>query len=133
MTELLAPVSPGELLDKITILRIKQQRFTDPVKRQFVEVELQRLQASWRQSQLGNAAIDTLVTQLQIVNEQLWDIEDELRSLESQHDFGERFIHQARQVYITNDRRAALKLQINQLLGSELIEQKEHPQYSSSQ
>ena len=128
-TDLQIPVSPGELLDKLTILQIKRERFTDPVKRGFVVYELQALNSVWTNSQLSNQTIEDVVVQLKQVNEQLWDIEDELRQLEADKEFSERFIYQARQVYITNDRRAALKLEINQLLGAKIVEHKQHPGY----
>jgi hypothetical protein len=123
------PVSWGELLDKITILRIKKERLADPEKRRNVLRELTVLEAAWR----GRGAVDgdlaELAEQLHGVNEALWDIEDEIRDCERRRDFGERFIELARQVYRTNDRRAALKYRVNGLLGSDIIEEKAYHAY----
>jgi hypothetical protein len=123
------PVSVGELLDKITILRIKFDRLQDPKQRQNVAHELQLLETI-AQSQLESRADYTsLMNQLQAVNAKLWDIEEGKRDCERRKVFDEHFIQLARSVYIENDRRAALKRSLNVLLGSEILEEKSYAQY----
>jgi uncharacterized protein YukE len=123
------PVSWGELLDKITILRIKKERIQDSGKRGNVLRELSVLEAAW-QGRGGSAGeLDELAEQLRSVNEALWEIEDEIRDCERRRDFGDRFIALARQVYRTNDRRADLKYRVNRLLGSEIVEEKTYHAY----
>lgn len=120
---LLAPVSWGELVDKITILEIKAARIADPAKLANIRHELQAL------TQVRDAkgiAPPALVSELRRVNEQLWDIEDLIRECEERGDFGPAFVALARSVYKTNDRRAALKRQINDAMGSELVEEKSY-------
>lgn len=123
------PVSWGELLDKITILDIKNERIGDAAKRANVARELSALNgvvASHGPLPEGAAA---LIDDLRSVNAALWDIEDEIRDCERQADFGARFVELARAVYHTNDRRAAVKRQLNDLLGSELVEEKSYQPY----
>lgn len=129
MTELLAPVSPGELCDKITILRIKAQRIADPAKLANVRHELQVLESAWSASGLTNAAVEAEIAQLHEVNARLWDIEDEIRECERRADFGAQFIRLARAVYIENDERAAIKKRINVGLGASLVEEKSYANY----
>jgi Family of unknown function (DUF6165) len=126
MKEILVPVSPGELLDKITILRIKAARLRDPAGLAHVRHELALLEEAWRDS--GAAATDLAAEEagLARVNEQLWVIEDEIRDEERARRFGERFIELARAVYLTNDERAAIKKRINTLLGSSIVEEKSY-------
>ena len=117
------PVSWGELLDKITILEIKQARIASPEARANVDLEHRQLRA------VGAAALDEpevarLFAALRRVNEALWEIEDAIREEEARSRFGAEFIRLARSVYRRNDERAALKRRINALLGSELIEEK---------
>ena len=122
----MVPVSWGELLDKITILEIKAARMTDVAKRTNVVTELTLL------SDIASAArpqVADLTADLKAVNEALWDIEDEIRDKELAQAFDARFIELARAVYVTNDRRAALKRQINQALGSRLVEEKNYKPY----
>jgi Flp pilus assembly protein TadD len=126
---LLVEVAPGELLDKITILQIKSERITDPAKLRNVHAELRAL-AGPRESLGQSAALAELTAQLKAVNERLWDIEDEIRLCERARDFGPRFIELARSVYVTNDRRAAVKRAINELLNSHLVEEKSYADYS---
>lgn len=128
---ILVPVSWGELLDKITILEIKQERLGDPVKRANVTAELQAL-AEVRDggAALPDAAL-SLIDELRSVNTELWVIEDDIRLCEAAGDFGVRFIQLARSVYFTNDRRAALKRRLNVLLDSELIEEKSYQDYGA--
>lgn len=121
----LAPVSWGELLDKITILEIKAERITDPAARANVGRELQLLRqvAAPVMAQPGLAP---LLDDLRRVNAALWRIEDDIRACEAASDFGAGFIELARSVYLTNDERSAIKRRINDLLRSELIEEKYH-------
>lgn len=123
------PVSWGELFDKITILEIKQQRIDDTSKLTNINLELEALQEVCRGVQLPGQELDELVAELRSVNESLWDIEDDIRSCERSGDFSNRFIQLARSVYRTNDLRAELKLKINRLLGSELVEEKSYETY----
>ena len=129
MKDLLVPVSPGELLDKITILRIKMARIQDAGKLANVKLELALLEATWRDG--GAAAHDVAPDEraLQDVNERLWDIEDRIRDKEARQTFDRDFIELARAVYMCNDERAAIKKRINMQLGSRLIEEKSYKQY----
>ena len=122
-------IAPGELIDKITILQIKSARMTDSQKLKNVRVELDCLTRSRDEAISGDRQLDALTTQLKEVNEKLWDIEDNIRRCEQQRDFGDTFIELARSVYQSNDRRAAIKKQINLLLGSHLVEEKEYVEY----
>lgn len=123
------PVSPGELIDKITILEIKQEKIKDQTKLGNINYELKLLAETWRQQNLESATIRKLRDQLRAVNEQLWNIEDEIRLHEAREEFDEHFIELARSVYQNNDWRAELKKQINLSLGSQLIEEKSYQQY----
>ena len=131
MTSLLIPASVGELIDKITILEIKRERITDSAKHQNIQRELLALMAVVEQQQLGypSGALANLGRELSAVNQQLWMIEDDIRACERQGDFGARFIELARAVYHRNDERAAIKRQINELCGSELVEEKSYAAY----
>jgi hypothetical protein len=122
-------IAPGELIDKLTILEIKSERITDAAKRQHVGTELALLLEARDRAMPGPAELARLAAELKAVNEALWGIEDEIRLRERDEDFGPRFITLARSVYRTNDRRAALKRQINELLGSQLIEEKSYACY----
>ena len=122
-------IAPGELIDKITILEIKSERIADAGKLANVRLELQVL-AETRDAALPvSDALTRLIADLKRVNETLWQIEDDIRDCERAGDFGPRFIQLARDVYITNDRRAALKRDINVLLGSRLVEEKSYQPY----
>jgi len=123
---LLIPASPGELLDKISILEIKAERITALGKRENVLHELQLLQAVRAKSVPDSRDLDRYYASLKAVNRELWDIEDALRDLERKKAFGEIFIEWARSVYRTNDKRSALKQDINRLLGSEIFEEKSY-------
>lgn len=129
MKDLLVAVSPGELLDKITILRIKVARIQDAGKLANVKLELALLEATWRDC--GGAGHDVAPDEraLQAVNERLWDIEDRIRDKEAKQTFDRDFIELARSVYVCNDERAAIKKRINMQLGSRLIEEKAYKQY----
>jgi len=125
--EVVVPVSPGELLDKITILEIKAERFTDEAKLANVRRELSRLRE--QAERLNNADLPRLTAELRKVNEQLWEVEDDIRRCEAEGDFGPRFIELARSVYRLNDHRAAVKREINLALGSELVEEKGYAEW----
>ena len=129
MKELLVPLSPGELLDKITILRIKVARIQDAAKLANVKRELSLLEKTWKES--GAAAHDVALDEraLENVNERLWDIEDRIREKEARQTFDRDFIELARAVYICNDERAAIKKRINLQLGSSLVDEKSYKQY----
>lgn len=127
--ELLAPISPGELLDKLTILEIKATRITDQEKLAHVHYELGILTKLWDEAELDSPKVSQLRASLREVNESLWAVEDDIRTLESQGDFGDAFIALARSVYFTNDRRATIKREINQALGSDLVEEKSYADY----
>lgn len=127
--ELLIPVSPGELLDKLTILDIKLERIGDAGKLVNVRREHELLSRVWESSDLASEEIDALRGQLLEVNKTLWDIEDGIREQERLMDFGERFVELARSVYFRNDERAAIKKRINQALGSQIVEEKSYREY----
>jgi hypothetical protein len=129
MKELLAPVSPGELLDKITILRIKSARIDDAAKLANVRHELAVLQQTWDEAIGRNAGIEAEERALETVNTRLWDIEDRIRDEEAAQNFGTRFIELARAVYVENDERARIKKRINQALGSAIVEEKSYRPY----
>ncbi len=128
-TVLQVEVSAGELVDKITILEIKAERIADPVKLANVHRELRSLTAARSEAIESSAELDELTAELRRINELLWEIEDDIRDCERRRDFGERFIELARAVYRTNDRRAGAKRSINELLGSELVEEKDYAEY----
>jgi hypothetical protein len=122
-------ISPGELIDKITILEIKSARMSDAAKLANVRHELGVLAAA-RDSQIKPSGdLDRLTRDLKTVNETLWEIEDDIRSCERARDFGKAFVELARSVYINNDRRAELKRKINDLLGAALVEEKSYEAY----
>jgi hypothetical protein len=123
---LLAPISAGELIDKITILGIKLTHIDDPTKRANVERELSLLTELRASQGLNGAAIDATMKELREVNESLWVVEDRLREHEARGDFGPEFITLARKVYVTNDRRAALKKSIDRITGSSITEEKSY-------
>jgi hypothetical protein len=123
---LTCPVSAGELIDKITILEIKLERIADEAKRANVRRELELLRAARPTSIAPSAALRKLETELKAVNGRLWEIENEVRMLEAAGDFGAQFIALARSVYKENDNRAALKRQINEMLGSPIVEEKSY-------
>ena len=129
MAELMVPISPGELIDKITILEIKSQRMTDAAKLHNVRTELALLTDTWRASPFAATDISAEWDALREVNGRLWDIEDRIRDQERDGAFDEVFIGLARAVYVTNDERAAVKKTINTKLGSTLVEEKSYADY----
>ena len=124
------PMSPGELLDKITILEIKSERMDDEAKLANVRRELELLNATWSEAVTPDETIDRLHAELKSINEQLWEIEDDIRDKERVKEFDERFIELARAVYFTNDKRAAAKKALNVHLGSQIVEEKSYQDYS---
>jgi hypothetical protein len=129
MSEIKVPVSPGELLDKITILRIKAQRMRDAEKLNNVRLELQALEQTWGASSYAKLDIAADIDALLKVNERLWVIEDDIRDKERAQAFDARFIELARAVYFENDERAAIKRRININLGSRIVEEKSYARY----
>jgi hypothetical protein len=126
---ILAPVSAGELIDKITILRVKASRIGDAAKEVNVKAELALLEETAARELPQSPELDDLVAQLTEINAALWDVEDGKRDCERRQDFGPAFVELARRVYIDNDRRAAVKRQINTLAGSEIVEEKSYKPY----
>jgi len=129
MNDVLVPISPGELLDKITILRIKAARITDPAKVGNVRLELSLLETTWRDSGCAAANIGADERALHDVNERLWDVEDRIREKEAVQTFDRDFIELARAVYICNDERATIKKRVNLALGSRIVEEKSYKPY----
>lgn len=122
-------VAPGELIDKITILELKQEHISDAAKLANVRHELDVLTKARDMAMPASAALDQLAAELKQVNAALWRIEDDIRDCERAKDFGPTFIELARAVYMTNDRRATVKRAINDLLGSSIVEEKSYAAY----
>jgi len=129
MENIFVPVSPGEVLDKITILEIKSERIQDEAKLQNVRRELALLKETWAQSVVEDKTIRRLHDELKDINGALWDIEDAIRDEERSQRFKQRFIELARNVYFTNDRRSRVKKELNLHLGSEIVEEKSYQTY----
>lgn len=130
MEQILVPVSPGEVLDKITILEIKSERMSDPAKLKNVRRELELLSETWSKRVSADEVVRSLHAELKSINESLWEIEDDIRDKERAREFDDRFIELARSVYVTNDRRAAAKKALNEHLGSDIVEEKSYQDYS---
>lgn len=128
--QILVPISPGELVDKITILEIKNERIRDEGKLKNVKMELDLLERVQRENIPATEDMNALKARLRSINETLWVIEDEIRDCERAKNFGEIFIALARKVYYTNDDRAAVKRDINIVLGSQIVEEKSYASYS---
>ena len=124
--EILVPVAPGELIDKITILRLKAQRITDTGKLSHVRHELGVLADVASRTVPPTPEVKALEAELQAINAELWDIEDAIRAADAQGDFGPVFVALAQAVYRTNDRRAEVKKRINLALGSAIVEEKSY-------
>lgn len=122
-------ISPGELIDKITILEIKLDRIDDAEKLVNVKHELEALAAARDGAIEPTPELERLSTELKQANARLWEIEDDIRECERAKDFGAAFVALARAVYVNNDKRSRLKRQINALLGSSLIEEKSYAAY----
>ena len=128
---LLIPVSAGELMDKITILQVKAERIGDPAKEANVRKELALLEEVSAEALGDLDGLVPLVIELFAVNAALWDIEEGKRDCERRQDFGPAFVALARSVYIENDRRAAIKRKINDLAGSDIVEEKSYQPYQA--
>lgn len=129
MSELLVPVSYGELLDKIAILQIKSERMSDPAKLANVRNELSALENTWMAHPAAGHDVVRLRAELKAVNERLWEIEDDIRLQEKRQAFDAEFVRLARSVYFENDDRARIKHEINTALGSSYIEEKSYADY----
>lgn len=129
--ELLAPVSYGELLDKIAILQIKSERMSDPAKLANVRHELSALERIWMAHPAAVQDIAELRARLKAVNERLWVIEDDIRAKEKAQAFDDEFVRLARSVYVQNDERARIKKDINLALGSAYVEEKSYQDYGA--
>ena len=129
MSEISVPVSFGELLDKITILEIKNDRIDDAAKRANVRRELDALQSTWGAHPASAVDIGALRAALKAVNERLWVIEDDIRLKEKAQAFDDGFVQLARSVYFENDERARIKKSINAALGSTYVEEKSYQDY----
>ncbi|HEU0154235.1 MAG TPA: DUF6165 family protein [Arenimonas sp.] len=129
MSEILVPVSFGELLDKIAILQIKSERMSDPAKLANVRKELAALDATWGAHPAAATDIAALRADLKAVNERLWVIEDDIRLKEKAQAFDAEFVRLARAVYFENDERARIKKDINLALGSAYVEEKSYQDY----
>ncbi len=129
MSEILVPVSYGELLDKIAILQIKSERMTDAAKLANVRNELNALERTWLAHPVASHDIAELRAALKAVNERLWVIEDDIRLKEKAQAFDAEFVRLARAVYFENDERARIKRELNMALGSAYVEEKSYQDY----
>src|SRR6476646_6718921 len=129
MSEILVPVSYGELLDKIAILQIKSERMSDPAKLANVRNELSALEKTWMAHPAAGGDVAKLRADLKAVNERLWVIEDDIRVKEKDQAFDAEFVRLARAVYFENDERARIKKDINLALGSAYVEEKSYQDY----
>ena len=126
LNKIFAEISAGELIDKITILEIKKEKINDSHKLADIEKELLSLNDTFKKSILHLSKISSLADELKIINLKLWDIENDKRLAEKNNEFGDEFIALARSVYKTNDERSRIKLEINNVLGSNIREVKSH-------
>ena len=126
MNKIYAEISAGELVDKITILKIKKEKITNKKKLIEIKKELDSLTNTFNKSIKKNINLETLTKELKNTNLKLWDIEDKIRKLEKKQGFGKEFIELARNVYKFNDERAKIKLKINEALGSNIKEVKSY-------
>ena len=124
---ILAPISTGELIDKITILEIKLSLITDEDKLKNIRLELEQLIHIFGTDLNDDDRLTELKNQLYEINQELWHVEDYKRKCEQDQFFGEPFVQAARKVYLKNDQRAAIKREINMLTGSTIVEEKSHP------
>ncbi len=128
MENIKVPISPGELLDKITILEIKSENIEDKEKLANIETELKLLSLIWGNTN-PDSDLEALKQELKDNNKALWDIEDKIRIKESNKEFDHVFVELARSVYIQNDKRADTKKKINLKLGSMIVEEKSYADY----
>ena len=125
----LIPISWGELFDKITILQIKSEKILSPASLQNIDRELKQLSLVFDKAFTENSLALELTKELRGINSKLWDVEDRIREKEKNKTFDNEFIQLARNVYIKNDQRSAIKRKINEAFGSELIEEKSYSKY----
>ena len=123
------PISPGELVDKITILEIKKEFIVDSNKLKNINYEYNLLMKIYNDDISKTDAVDVLKTELKNINLSLWKIEDDIRDCERDKIFDNTFVELARSVYFTNDKRSKVKLEINLLLNSSLVEEKSYKDY----
>jgi len=133
MTEILVLTAPGELIDKLTILRLKSEKITDCAKLAHVRHEQDVLTKTADAAIPMSGALQALWDELYAINADLWVIEDDIRAFEARSDFGPGFVALARAVYVTNDERARVKKEINMLLGSQIVEEKSYTDFRSEQ
>jgi primase-polymerase (primpol)-like protein len=126
MNKIYAEISAGELVDKITILKIKKEKITNKEKLIEIKKELDSLTNTFNKSIKKNINLEGLTKELKNINLKLWNIEDKKRELEKKQEFGKEFIELARNVYKSNDERAKIKLKINEALGSNIKEVKSY-------
>jgi len=129
MNKILVEVSVGELLDKISILEIKQEKIKDPEKLKFINTEHSILKDQLNNNVKSDEKIEKLFQSLKDINAKLWVIEDDKRQCEKEKDFTEKFIKLSRDIHFLNDDRAKIKLEINNLTGSKIKEIKEYTSY----
>ena len=129
MNKIIVEVSIGELLDKVSILEIKQEKIKDSEKLKFINNEHSVLKEQLKKSVKSDEKLDMLYQSLKEINSKLWLIEDEKRQCEKEKDFGEKFIKLSRDVHFLNDDRAKIKLEINNHTGSKIKEIKEYTKY----
>ena len=129
MNKILVEISVGELLDKISILEIKKEKIKDSEKLKFINNEFNVLKEQLNKNVKSDQKLDDLFKSLKEINSKLWIIEDDKRMCEKNSDFGEKFIKLSRDVHFLNDERAKIKLEINNLTGSQIKEVKEYTNY----
>ena len=129
MNKILVEVSVGELLDKISILEIKKEKIKDPEKLKFINDEYEVLKNQLNQNIKSDEKLNDLFNSLKDINSKLWVIEDDKRLCEKNSDFGEKFIKLSRDIHFLNDKRASIKLDINNQTGSKIKEIKEYTNY----
>ena len=129
MSKILTEISAGELLDKLSILEIKLNKIKNPALLKEIKKDYNIINEAKNKNINSSNEINVLYTDLKKINEQLWEIEDKIRLCEKNSDFTDKFIQLARNVYIANDKRSKIKLEINKILGSNIQEVKQYTQY----
>ena len=129
MTNVMTEISIGELIDKITILDIKSARLDDPAQLANIRTELEVLRRTRDAHVTHSTDLDDMTAALKVVNETLWDIENDVRDHERRKIFDDGFSEKTRSVYMVNDKRSALKRRINELTGSRIVEEKSYTKY----
>ena len=129
MSKILTEISAGELLDKLSILEIKLNKIKNPALLREIKKDYNIINEAKNKNINSSNKINVLYTDLKKINEQLWEIEDKIRLCEKNSDFKDKFIQLARDVYLKNDKRAKIKLEMNKILGSNIQEVKQYTQY----